>query len=73
MFILQMFWTYIVGMLSNLDSLPLERIHSVLRMFAMQGTSGEITLDELNHFLERKVKDQALVYAGGVYRLPKSS
>ncbi|WAR31452.1 ANC2-like protein [Mya arenaria] len=70
---LQVFWTYIVGMLSNLESLPLERIHSVLRMFAMQGTSGEITLEELNHFLDKKVKDQALAYSGGVYRLPKSS
>ncbi|XP_053380784.1 anaphase-promoting complex subunit 2-like isoform X2 [Mercenaria mercenaria] len=70
---LQVFWTYIVGMLSNLESLPLERIHSMLRMFAMQGTSGEITIHELKHFLDKKVKDQCLAYSGGVYRLPKTS
>ena len=60
-------------MLSNLESLPLERIHSMLRMFAMQGTSGEITIHELKHFLDKKVKDQGLAYSGGVYRLPKTS
>ncbi|KAL4219155.1 Anaphase-promoting complex subunit 2 [Mactra antiquata] len=70
---LQVFWTYIVGMLSNLESLPLERIHGVLRMFAMEGVSGEITIDEVKHFLDNKVKDQSLIYSGGVYRLPKSS
>ena len=73
LFVYQVFWTYIVGMLSNLESLPLERIHSMLRMFAMQGTSGEITIDELKHFLDKKVKDQSLTYSGGVYRLPKPS
>ncbi|XP_033110113.1 anaphase-promoting complex subunit 2-like [Anneissia japonica] len=71
---LQMFWTYIVGMLTNLESLPLERIHSMLKMFAMQGpTSSECSEQELRVFLDRKVRDQQLIYAGGIYRLPKTS
>ena len=31
-----MFWSYIVGMLTNLECLPLDRIYQMLRMFAMQ-------------------------------------
>ena len=68
----QVFWSYIVGMLTNLGSLPLERIHSMLKMFAMQGPSGsELTEHELRQFLDRKVREQLLVYAAGVYRVPK--
>jgi anaphase-promoting complex subunit 2 len=33
---LSVFWSYIVAMLTNLDSLPIERIHQMLRIFAMQ-------------------------------------
>ncbi|KAK6194717.1 hypothetical protein SNE40_000298 [Patella caerulea] len=69
---LQVFWTYIVGMLTNLESLPLERIHTMLRMFAMQGPStGEVSLPELKGFLDRKIREQKLVYYSGVYRLAK--
>ena len=61
-------------MLTNLESLPLERIHSILKMFAMQGPSstGEVSLQELKAFLDKKVKEQKLIYAGGVYRIPSS-
>ncbi|XP_025096044.1 LOW QUALITY PROTEIN: anaphase-promoting complex subunit 2-like [Pomacea canaliculata] len=69
---MQMFWTYTMGMLQNLECLPLERIHSMLRMFAVQGPeSGEFTQAELKSFLDGKVKEQKLTYSGGVYRLPK--
>nr|XP_018898040.1 PREDICTED: anaphase-promoting complex subunit 2 [Bemisia tabaci] len=69
---LQVFWSYIVGMLTNLDSMPLERIHQMLKMFASQGPSTvECSLQELRHFLERKVKEQKLIFSGGLYRLPK--
>jgi anaphase-promoting complex subunit 2 len=57
-------------MLTNLESLPLERIHSMLKMFAMQGpTTSECSIPELKAFLDRKVKEQKLIYSGGVYRL----
>ncbi|KAM3911969.1 anaphase-promoting complex subunit 2 [Leptodactylus fuscus] len=71
---LQLFWTYIQAMLTNLESLPLERIHSMLKMFVMTGpVVTEIDIQELQGFLQKKVSDQQLVYSGGVYRLPKNT
>ncbi|KAI5701623.1 hypothetical protein M8J76_006804 [Diaphorina citri] len=71
---LQVFWTYIVGMLTNLDGLPLERIHQMLKMFASQGppSSMECSLQELRKFLDRKVHEHKLLFSGSYYRLPKS-
>lgn len=66
---LQVFWSYIEAMLTNLDSLPLDRIHQMLKMFASQ---VDFTQDELKHILQKKVREHKLVYAGGVYQLPKS-
>lgn len=69
---LQVFWSYIVGMLTNLESMPLERIHQMLKMFASQGPSAvECSLQELRHFLDRKVREHKLLFSGGFYRLPK--
>ncbi|XP_063235866.1 anaphase-promoting complex subunit 2 [Bacillus rossius redtenbacheri] len=70
---LQVFWSYIVGMLTNLDSMPLDRIHQMLKMFASQGPAAvECSVQELRHFLDRKVREHQLLYSGGLYRLPKS-
>lgn len=68
---LQVFWSYILGMLTNLDSMPLERIHQMLKMFASQGPGFEFSQDELRGFLQRKVREHKLVYVYGVYQLPK--
>lgn len=68
---LQVFWSYIVGMLTNLDSLTLERIHQMLKMFASNGPCVEFSLAELQEFLQKKVKQHELVFMGGVYHLPK--
>ncbi|XP_075912272.1 anaphase-promoting complex subunit 2 [Petromyzon marinus] len=81
---MQVFWTYIQGMLTNLETLSLERIHSMLKMFAMigpggggggggprGGAGGECDLAELRAFLGRKVKEQQLLCTGGMYKLPK--
>lgn len=69
----QLFWTYIQAMLTNLESLSLERIHSMLKMFVMTGpVVTEIDIQELQGFLQKKVRDQQLIYSGGVYRLPKN-
>ena len=67
----QVFWSYIVGMLTNLGKLPLDRIHTMLRMFAMQGSSGgkECSLAELKAFLDCKVREQQLTYSAGAYQL----
>ncbi|XP_060537685.1 LOW QUALITY PROTEIN: anaphase-promoting complex subunit 2-like, partial [Pantherophis guttatus] len=70
---LQLFWTYIQAMLTNLECLSLERIHSMLKIFVMTGPMvTEIDIQELQVFLQKKVRDQQLSYSGGVYRLPKS-
>nr|CAD7441533.1 unnamed protein product [Timema bartmani] len=70
---LQVFWSYIVGMLTNLDSMPLDRIHQMLKMFASQGPmSVECNVQELRHFLDRKVREHKLLFSGGLYRLPKT-
>lgn len=68
---LQVFWSYIVGMLTNLDSMPLERIHQMLKMFASHGPGVEFTPEELKNFLQRKVREHKLIFVGGVYHLPK--
>ncbi|BES98851.1 anaphase-promoting complex, subunit [Nesidiocoris tenuis] len=69
---LQVFWTYIFGMLKNLESLPLDRIHMMLKMFASQGPSAvECSLQQLKQFLDAKVRDHKLLFSGGFYRLPK--
>ncbi|XP_058158763.1 anaphase-promoting complex subunit 2 [Dasypus novemcinctus] len=70
---LLLFWTYIQAMLTNLESLSLERIYSMLRMFVVTGPAlAEIDLQELQGYLQKKVRDQQLVYSAGVYRLPKN-
>lgn len=68
---MQMLWTYIQGMLANLDCLTLERIHAMLRMFATEEPGSEISVQELKSFLDNKVKDQILIFSSGVYRLNK--
>lgn len=69
---LQVFWSYIVGMLTNLDSLPLDRIHQMLKMFASQAPGTECSLQELRQFLDTKVRTHQLVFQGGMYKLPKN-
>ncbi|CAG9565257.1 unnamed protein product [Danaus chrysippus] len=69
---LQVFWSYIVGMLTNLDSLPLERIHQMLKMFASQAPGTECSLQELRQFLDTKVRTHQLILQAGMYKLPKT-
>ncbi len=70
---LQVFWTYIVNMLINLESLPLDRIFTMLKMFAMQGPSAvECNIEELRSFLDEKVRLHELHFSGGQYKLPKT-
>lgn len=69
-----MFWAYIQAMLTNLETMTLERIHSMLRMFVATGpVVTEMDVNELQAFLQRKVRDHQLIVSAGVYRLPKST
>lgn len=58
-------------MLTNLDTLSLERIHQMLKMFAFQGPITECSIQELRVFLDRKVREHQLLFSGGLYKLPK--
>ncbi|CAH8435157.1 unnamed protein product [Dicrocoelium dendriticum] len=69
---LQVFWSYIVAMLTNLGGLTLSRIHSMLRMFAMGSTSGlDCTREELKQFLDKKLHQSELAFDGETYTLFK--
>ena len=61
-------------MLTNIGSLPLERIHSMLKMFATHGeSSSHCSMEEVKSFLSAKINDGELTYVGGMYKLPKGS
>ncbi|CAL8305233.1 unnamed protein product [Merluccius merluccius] len=71
---LQLFWAYIQAMLTNLECMTLERIHSMLRMFVATGpVVTEMDVNELEAFLQRKVREHQLMVSLGVYRLPKAN
>lgn len=78
---LQIFWSYITNMLINLESLSLEAIFRMLKMFAMQGAgsgaggsgsapTGEYNIDVVRQFLDKKVREHELVFVAGLYKLP---
>ncbi|KAJ2091814.1 Anaphase-promoting complex subunit 2 [Coemansia sp. RSA 986] len=57
---------YIVGMLTNLGPLPLDRILSMLSMFI----PGEATTsEEMRDFLAQMVREDKLEMSGGMYKL----
>ncbi|XP_018654487.1 putative anaphase-promoting complex subunit [Schistosoma mansoni] len=67
---LQVFWSYITAMLTNLGSSSLDRIHSMLRMFALGSTSSlGFNRDELRRFLDKKIREGQLSYDGDMYKL----
>ncbi|KAF2361439.1 Anaphase-promoting complex subunit 2 C-terminal [Trinorchestia longiramus] len=67
---LEVVWSYILGMLTNLSSLPIERIHSMLKMFVEE--TVECTIDELRALLDQKVLQHELLMVNGQYKLNKS-
>ncbi|XP_015795059.1 anaphase-promoting complex subunit 2-like [Tetranychus urticae] len=67
----KVYWQFIENMLTNLNSLSLERIRSMFNMFACPNGSSEqpLTIQQLRNFLETKVKEHKLVFSNGQYRL----
>ena len=64
--------SYIVGMLRNFNSLPLDRIHNMLKMFVAAGEhkyDKEIT--SLEQFLDHLCNEEKLESDGMMYSLPK--
>ncbi|XP_057716916.1 anaphase-promoting complex subunit 2 [Corythoichthys intestinalis] len=71
---MQLFWAYVQAMLTNLECMTLERIHSLLRLFVATGpVVTEMDVSELEAFLQRKVAEHQLLMSSGVYRLPKNA
>lgn len=58
-------------MLTNLESLPLDRIHQMLKMFVYEETSTEFTVEDIQNFLDKKIREHQLILSNGVYKLPK--
>ena len=68
-----MYWSYVVGMLTNIGSLPLDRIHSMLKMFAIHGPAGsQCTVEDVKQFLDHKVEAGELHVSNGLYKLSKN-
>lgn len=59
--------SYVIGMLTNFDSLPLDRIHNMLKMFVSDPPYDK-TLQQLQGFLGRLVGEEKLEFRDGVYR-----
>ena len=57
-------------MLTNLGPLSLERIHSMLGIFGLQGTvRNMIGLSDLKQFLQKKIVEHQLVLNNNSYSL----
>nr|CAB3221504.1 anaphase-promoting complex subunit 2-like [Phallusia mammillata] len=69
----QLFWNYVQGMLKNFESLPLERIHKMLQMFAMHDADMQIESGQLRHLLNAKVQSGLLTIEQGKYKLVKEN
>jgi anaphase-promoting complex subunit 2 len=66
---MQLYWTYIVGMLTNLGALPLDRIHMMLSMFVQAPQKYDCKPEHLSAFLEQKIREDLLEASGGMYKL----
>ena len=62
---LNLYWNYTQGMLRGCGCLPLERIHTWLKLYA----NPDLTIEQVKFLLETKTKEQLLKYNAGLYRL----
>ena len=67
---MKVYESYIMGMVTNLESLSLEKIHNMLKMSVLEPVY-DMTLGELEAFLARLVNDGKLTFDGIVYRKKK--
>uniref|UniRef100_A0A1X7VB50 Anaphase-promoting complex subunit 2 n=1 Tax=Amphimedon queenslandica TaxID=400682 RepID=A0A1X7VB50_AMPQE len=77
---LEVVWSYVTAMLTNLGPMSLDKIHNMLSMFMLSGPGGgggagqsSCTVAELKACLDKKVKGQELMCTGGVYQLCKNN
>lgn len=69
---MMVYWQYIVGMLTNLGSLPVEKIHSFLVMFVPKDDPYVKTKEELEQFLYVMVDQEKLLESDGKFSLKKN-
>jgi anaphase-promoting complex subunit 2 len=67
---MKVYESYVMGMVTNLESLPLEKIHNMLKMFVLEPVYDK-TIEELEAFLAKLVNDGKLTFDGLVYRKKK--
>lgn len=60
-------WNYTRSMLNGAGNLPIDRIHSWLKMYA----NPEVTIEQVKYLLDLKVREQLIKYSAGLYRLNK--
>lgn len=60
---------FVLGMLTNFDSLPLDRIHNMLKMFVIDPPYDR-TIEQLSAYMAQLTTEDKVVLEGGVYRRP---
>jgi len=68
---MQIYWSYIVGMLTNLGSLPAERIQQMLILFVQGPNKYDKSVEELRAFLAVMIREEKVELVGGTYQLKK--
>lgn len=58
---------FIMGMLTNFDALPLDRVHNMLKMFVSDPPYDK-SLEQLGAYMARLVAEEKLSLEGGQYR-----
>ncbi|KAJ3093051.1 Anaphase-promoting complex subunit 2 [Quaeritorhiza haematococci] len=66
---MRIYWSFVVGMLTNLGGLPLERIHSMLKMFVQGPNPFTGTPEQLRRFLDLMISENKLELNAGTYSL----
>ncbi len=70
---IKVYQDFVKGMLNNYESLPLERIHNMLKMFVSSGEHKyEKSAEQLGLFLGKLVAAEVLDYHGGAFSLHKA-
>ena len=71
---LEVYESYVLGMLQRFEELSSDRIHNNLKMFATSGSDHQynMTMRQLSNFLQKLCKDEKIECgAGGMYKLLK--
>lgn len=62
-----LYWNYTQSMLRGCGCLPIDRIHTWLKLYA----SSDLTIEQVRYLVDTKTKEQLLKYHAGLYRLNK--